>query len=76
MPLDVDPFDDDDMYSVDYNDEAISIGSDSDHFILERSDSDVSDLGGSNSDGESQHLSEIMVCMSLEMHLRVTLCVK
>ncbi|KAH9015394.1 hypothetical protein EDB84DRAFT_1443130 [Lactarius hengduanensis] len=61
MPLDADPFDDEDMYSVDYNDEAISIGSDSDHFIFERSDSDVSDLGGSNSDGESQHLSEIMV---------------
>ncbi|KAH9033012.1 hypothetical protein EDB85DRAFT_1890449 [Lactarius pseudohatsudake] len=61
MPLDVDPFDDDDMYSVDYNDEAITIGSDSDHFISERSDSDVSDLGGSDSDGESQDLSEIMV---------------
>ncbi|KAH9024233.1 hypothetical protein EDB84DRAFT_1440741 [Lactarius hengduanensis] len=38
MPLDVDPFDDEDMYSVDYNDEAITIGSDSDHFISERSD--------------------------------------
>ncbi|KAH9174630.1 hypothetical protein EDB89DRAFT_1904497 [Lactarius sanguifluus] len=60
MPSDVDPFDDEDMYSVDYNDEAISIGSDSDHFISERSNSDVSDLGGTNSDGESQHLSGIM----------------
>ncbi|KAH9014028.1 hypothetical protein EDB85DRAFT_1899396 [Lactarius pseudohatsudake] len=60
MPLDVDPFDDEDMYSVDYSDEAITIGSDSDHFISERSDSDVSDLGGSDSDGESQDLSEIM----------------
>ena len=76
MPLDVDPFDDEDMYSVDYNDEAISIGSDSDHFMSERSDSDDSDLGGSNSDGEAQHLSEIMVCMSLEMYLLVTLCSK
>ncbi|KAH8982144.1 hypothetical protein EDB86DRAFT_2834538 [Lactarius hatsudake] len=60
MPLDVDPFDDEDMYSVDYNDEAISIGSDLDHVISDSSGSDVSDLGGTNSDGESQHLSGIM----------------
>ncbi|KAH9029810.1 hypothetical protein EDB83DRAFT_2526135 [Lactarius deliciosus] len=60
MPSDVDPFDDEDMYSVDYNDEAISIGLDSDHVISDSSGSDVSDLGGTNSDGESQHLSGIM----------------